>query len=267
MDEYFLIGGDVAHSISPCLHAMLLESLGIRARYRAIALQGDELARWMKGPGREAAGMNVTFPHKERILAMLDEIEPIARSIGAVNTVVNASGALVGHNTDWVGAMRALEPHIELRGSSALVIGAGGAARAIVHGLIMRGASVTVANRTPERALALAAELGCAACPLSALPLADILVNATNAGMHPAEGEVPVPAAALANARIVLDIVYTPRRTRLLKEADAAGCITVEGVDMLIHQAIESLFLWTGRRVDPAFAKACALRCLGKEGT
>ena len=204
--------------------------------------------------GARALGVRqlaVSIPHKVAVMEHVDEVEPNARRIGAVNTVTREGDRLVGSNSDWIGAMRALETQsgAKLSGAHAVVLGAGGTARAVVFGLLERGARVTVLNRTEERAHALARSLGATdAGPLDALADTphEILVNTTSVGLGD-PGVSPVPSSALRPGSVVMDAVYDPRETRLLGDARAAGAETVPGKWMLVYQAAVQVSLWTGR--------------------
>jgi shikimate dehydrogenase len=231
------------------MHAAAYAALDYDAVYLAFDVLPAGLADAMRGA--RALGVRqlaVSLPHKQAVMDHLDQIEPTARRIGAVNTVTRVDGALVGANTDWLGAVRALEPALPLRGARAVVLGAGGTARAVVFGLLERGARVRVLNRSPERARALADELGAEkAGPLSELAAApyDLLVNTTSVGLR--ADVSPIQAEALRPDAVVMDAVYDPEHTRLLREAQARGARTVSGRWMLIHQAAEQVRLLTGR--------------------
>jgi len=181
-------------------------------------------------------------------VALCDDVDATARRIGAVNTVTLEGGRLLGANTDWIGAVRALERATQLRDREAVVLGAGGAARAVVFGLIERGARVRILNRRPERAKALAEQLGAhgagALDELASGPC-EVLVNTTSVGLR--EDASPVAAGAIPPNAVVLDAVYDPPETRLLRDAAARGARTVGGKWWLVHQAAEQLRLWTGR--------------------
>jgi shikimate dehydrogenase len=181
-------------------------------------------------------------------MACLDYIDPWARRIKAVNTLVNENGTLKGFNTDWSGALKALEQKVAVAGRRVGVIGAGGAARAVAHGVMSAGGAVRLFNRTTEKGSALAAELGVAFTPLGQFDAEgiEILVNTTSAGMAPQTEESPVPREQLRPDMVVMDIVYHPLRTRLLREAEAAGCATIDGLAMLVHQGALQFELWTG---------------------
>lgn len=237
-----------AHTRSPAMHNAAFAALGIDAVYLAF----DVLPEALPGAiaGARALGVRqlaVSLPHKEAVIPLLDEVDDVARRIGAVNTVTLREGRLVGTNTDWLGAVRALERETSLEGRHVVVLGAGGTARAVVWGARARGARVTVLNRTRERAEKLAAELGATAGGLEELARigGDVLVNTTSVGLR--SDRSPVPAEAIPAGCVVLDAVYDPPRTRLLRDAQARGARVVPGKWMLVHQAAEQLRLWTGR--------------------
>jgi len=208
-------------------------------------------------------GLGVSMPYKQEILALVDALDPLAERIGAVNTVVNEDGALRGYNTDCVGAVRALEEAREVKDARVLVLGAGGAGRAVVFGLADRGASVVVANRSFDRAEALAAEAGARAVKLedawNSKGAFDVIVNATSMGMREVSEESPVPEEAIEPGMVVMDIVYKPIETALVRKAEAQGAKVVHGGRMLLHQAARQFELYTGERA-PLEAMDKALR-------
>ena len=245
------------HTRSPAMHNAAFAALGLDARYLAFDVAPERLGEAIAGA--RALGIRqlaVSIPHKESVIEYLDELDPTARAIGAVNTVTLREDRLVGTNTDWLGAVRALERETTLEGKDAVVLGAGGTARAVAYGLLERGARVTVLNRTEARAAQLTAELGAARGAadglgeagglerLAALPC-QVLVNTTSVGLG--SDESPVEAEALPREAVVLDAVYDPERTRLLEDAQGRGAKTVGGKWMLVHQAAEQLRLWSGR--------------------
>ena len=231
------------------MHNAAFSALGIDAVYLAFDVPPERLGEAVSGA--RSLGIRqlaVSIPHKQAVMAHLEEVDPIARRIGAVNTVTLRGERLVGSNTDWLGAVRALERETKLAGLRAVVLGAGGAARAAVFGLLERGARVVVLNRTPERAHALAAALGAhGAGGFSDLRAGeyDVLINATSVGLH--EDRSPIVPHALALDCLVMDAVYEPERTRLLRDAQARGARTLSGKWWLVYQAAEQLRLWTGR--------------------
>jgi shikimate dehydrogenase len=239
-----------AHTRSPAMHNAAFEAMGVDARYLAFDVPPARLAEALAGArALRVRQLAVSIPHKEAALSLLDRVDDTARRIGAVNTITLRGELLEGANTDWLGAVRALErAGGALAGRRAVVLGAGGTARALAFGLLERGARVAVLNRTPERAEVLARALGAAeAGPLAALgdgPY-DVLVNTTSVGLR--EDASPVPAGALRAGALVMDVVYDPLETRLLREARARGCTPVSGRAMLVEQAAEQIRLWTAR--------------------
>lgn len=243
------------HTRSPAMHNAAYAALGLDAVYLPFDVPETALADALRGV--RALGfrqLSVSIPHKTRVLQWVDEVDETAARIGAANTVVRREGRLCASNTDWIGAVRALESARSLAGARAVVLGAGGTARAVVYGLRQRGAAVRVLNRSVERAEALAAELGAeGAGPLTALADTphEVLVNTTSVGL---EGDAsPVAAEAIAPGAVVLDAVYAPERTRLLRDAAARGATPVSGRWMLVHQAVAQLEAWAGP-VDAARA-------------
>lgn len=237
------------HTRSPRMHNAAYAAMGIDAAYFAFDVMPAALGSAMAGI--RAMGLEqvaISLPHKVAVMEHLDEIDERARRIGAVNTVSVRDGRLLGTNTDWIGATRALETRTELAGKHAVVLGAGGAARAVVYGLIEAGATVEVLNRTVERAEDLAKDLGAqGAGPLariSELPH-DILINTTSVGLR--SDATPVSVQHLRADSVVMDIVYDPEETRLLADARSCGALPIGGKWMLVHQAAEQLRIWTGR--------------------
>lgn len=256
-----VMGDPIAHTRSPAMHNAAFAALGLDWCYVPLHVTPERLEAAVRGlVACEFAGANVTIPHKARVAALCDELTPAARAVGAVNTLVVQGERLLGDNTDVGGTLRALaEAGVPVAGQRALVLGAGGAARGVAYALAQAGAGVTLANRTPARAAALAQDLAPAvegrveAIPLEAerlqegLDAAAILVNTTSVGMHPGPDLSPLPEGVRCRPGLaVLDLVYAPRRTRLLRDAAAQGCLTIEGLRVLIHQGALSFEAWTG---------------------
>ncbi len=250
---YGIIGNPVAHSLSPAMQNAAFAALGENRIYlplptKRLAAAIDAL-RYLG-----FCGASVTIPYKEQIINELDEIDRIAERIGAVNTVVvrelGTRRYLVGMNTDWLGANRALAEAIALPGRHAVILGAGGAARAIGFGLLEAGATIEINSRTEASGRALATALGCPWRPLSTPDASDgdILVNATSVGMAPDDSATPIGREALRRFQVVMDIVYAPLQTRLLREAAEFGCRCVDGLQMLLYQGVAQFELWTGRQ-------------------
>jgi shikimate dehydrogenase len=237
------------HTKSPLMHNAAFREMNIDARYVAFDVPPQKLPEAIAGA--RALGLKqlaVSVPHKVEVMTLLDEIDAGAQKIGAVNTVTLRDGRLVGSNTDWVGSNRALERETTLAGKRAVVLGAGGAARGVVFGLLERGAKVYVLNRTVEKAENLVKELGAesagAMADLASLDH-DLLVNTTSVGLR--SDDSPVPAEHLRQDTVVMDAVYDPEETRLLRNARERGATVVHGKWMLIYQAAEQIRTWTGR--------------------
>lgn len=235
------------------MHNAAFEKLGMAAVYLAFKVSKAELEDAIRGAkSLGIAGLNVTIPLKEKALLFVDA-EEVAKKIGAINTIDFSSGTPVGYNTDGLGSVQVLKETVgELKGKKVLIIGAGGAAKAIAFYLDLEGAKVTLANRTKERAAQLAAKLSNAdAIGLGAefkkqIKASDILVNATSVGMHPHEDATLVNADMMHQDLVVFDIVYNPVETKLLKEAKRAGVKKiVDGVKMLVYQGAASFKIWT----------------------
>jgi shikimate dehydrogenase len=244
---YGVVGYPIGHSMSPTMHNAAFLASSLNAVYLAFETRDiDGCLRGMKALGIK--GMSVTIPHKSAVVPLLDEVEDLAKRIGAVNTIVNDEGRLVGYNTDALGALRALKEKTELSGKTCLVIGAGGAARAI--GFILRdhGVQLVISNRSIGRGEDLASSLGCSFVPLREAKVvqADLLVQTTPVGMHPHDEQSIIAPDVLREGTVVMDIVYNPLETRLLTIARSRGCLTINGLGMFIHQGAEQFRLWTG---------------------
>ncbi len=241
------------HTRSPAMHNAAFRAAKVDAVYVACDVEPARLADAISGA--RALGLRqlaVSLPHKVEVMSLVDEVSPVARAIGAANTVTRVEQRLVADNTDWIGAVRAIEVQggQPLEGTRSVVLGAGGAARAVVYGLRERGSVVTILNRTEATARTLASELGGeGAGPLSDLGDLeyDVLVNTTSVGLR--SDESPVDAATLRPETLVMDAVYDPERTRLLRDAADRGARTLGGKWMLVHQAAEQFRIWTGQ--DP----------------
>jgi shikimate dehydrogenase len=258
-----ILGRPVAHSLSPAMHNAAFRHLGINAVY--VAFPVTELAPAVAGlRGLGIGGVSVTIPFKEEIIPLIDELDPQAAKIGAVNTVVNRDGRLTGYNTDWLGAVTALTAKISLKGRHVLILGAGGASRAIAFGIIHAGGRVSLTDVDAPRAAAMAGDLGAAALPPEALETcpATILVNATPVGMTPDVNGIPISPDLLGRFEVVMDIVYQPLQTRLLREAQARGVAAIDGLQMLIRQATAQFELWTGREAPTEIMARAACEAL-----
>ena len=251
---YGIIGKPVRHSLSPAMHNAGFATLGMNWVY--VPMEVTDIEQGMAGlRALGFRGVSVTVPHKEAVIPFLDEIDPVAEKIGAVNTLVfrkEGDGRVVlrGLNTDWLGANTALAEKVNLQESRVLVVGAGGSAKAVSFGLVEAGAEVIIANRTAESGRALADWLGCTFVPLQEVSgvAADVLINTTSVGMEPDYEGIAVPPSLLSGFSVVMDIVYAPLETRLLREAKVAGCQTIDGLAMLLYQGAAQFKIWTGGR-------------------
>ena len=248
---YGVIGNPVRHSLSPIIHNGAFRRMGLNAVYLAFEVKDlKEAIHGIRGLG--IRGVSVTLPFKNQIIPFLDKVEDVAGKIKAVNTLLNEGEKLVGYNTDWRGALEALEEKVDLKGKRVVLLGAGGAARAIGFALKTRDCEVIISNRTMDRAAGLAKELRCIHQPLSSIEglKADVIINATSAGMHPNHEESPLPKKVLEKGVTVMDIVYKPLQTKLLREAEEIGCLTINGLEMLSRQGAAQLEIWTGKRSE-----------------
>ncbi len=273
-----LIGDPVEHSMSPAMHNAAFREVGIDYLYVPFRVKKEELGKAIEGMrALNIKGLNVTIPHKVDVLQFLDELDHLAEQIGAVNTIVNDDGVLRGYNTDGAGFLQALlERGIEPAGKNVVIMGAGGASRAISFILADRGTHLVILNRLLE--LDWAKELASRISQtfnkeVEALELnrenlarvldkAEILVNATSVGMSPNIDQTPVDSDLLRPGLVVFDIVYNPIKTRLLREAEAAGAETIGGLDMLIWQGAIAFEKWTGLKAPVELMKEEAIRLL-----
>jgi|TARA_A100001391_G_scaffold79458_2_gene51602 shikimate dehydrogenase len=274
MKKAFVIGHPIAHSRSPLIHQSWIAEHGLDASYEAIEVAPADLpgfiSRLQEG---EFVGGNVTIPHKEEVMALIDEIDPLAAKIGAVNTLVANDGKILGSNTDYAGFLANLDaaaPGWDEELQSAVVIGAGGGSRAILAALIDRGVPrIDLVNRTLGRAEALAAEFGPTVVPGSLSDIgslmmgAGLLVNTSSVGMK-GTGFDGLDISRLAPGAVVTDIVYTPLITPLLAQARAKGFASVDGLGMLLYQAVPGFRAWFG--IEPAVTDELRNRVLAALG-
>lgn len=256
-----VIGNPVEHSLSPLIHNAAFEATGLNYVY--VAFRVEDVAGCLRGMRalRGLRGLSVTIPHKVAVMPYLDEIDAMAVHVGCVNTVTNENGRLIGTVTDGLGTLRAFdEAGVTLEGKRVLFLGSGGAVRAVAFALLERGGltGITVLGRNPERLEKLVDDLrayagidiegGSIAEDVSgAVPVHDIIIQGTPVGMFPhSVKETCVPGALLRSGQVVFDMVYRPLRTRLLADAEAAGCTTIPGLEMLVNQAVLQFETWTG---------------------
>ncbi|MEM3526492.1 MAG: shikimate dehydrogenase [Candidatus Jordarchaeaceae archaeon] len=254
-----VIGDPIEHSLSPKMHNAAFEYLGLDYIYVPFRVLEKDLKNAVRGAkALNLRGFNVTIPHKISIIKFLDEVDLTARKIGAVNTVVNYGGKLMGYNTDGLGALEALkEENVDPEGKKIVIIGAGGAARAITFQFASVCSKLVILNRTGIKAVRLAKELTNFGVEVeggsltlksleSSLSESDILINTSSVGMYPNVNESPVPKDFLRKDLVVFDIVYNPLETMLLKYARSVGAKSINGVGMLVNQGAIGFKMWTG---------------------
>lgn len=266
---YALIGDPIEHSLSPTMQNIAFQRLGLNSVYLAFRVKSEYLEFAVKGmKSLGVLGFNVTVPHKAAVMGCLDKIDASALKIRAVNTVVNKDGELVGYNTDGEGALATLkEEGLELEGKKVVLLGAGGAAKAIAFSIAPVAGKLTILNRTESKAVELASSItgyghsSVEGVELTVVSLrneladANVLINATSVGMYPKSNESPVEQSFLHAGLTVFDIVYNPFTTRLLKDSKAVGAHTISGVKMLVYQGALAFELWTGKK--PPISEMC----------
>jgi shikimate dehydrogenase len=275
-----IIGDPVGHSLSPVIHNAAFNALGLNIVYVAFPVKPDKLEEAIKGvKSLGLLGLNVTMPYKHAIIQYLDETESTAKAMCAVNTILNERGKLFGYNTDGKGAMIALRENcVNLEEKKMLILGAGGAAKAIAFQAAQETDELVVLNRTEEKAKQLANLLnktfgtkvkGNTLSPevlKGELETTDILVNATSVGMSPNVEDSPVPADLLHSGLCVIDIVYNPLETKLMKDAKTVGTKVISGLEMLLYQGAVAFEIWTNCPAPVEVMKEAALSKLAEQG-
>lgn len=274
-----LFGQPAHHSQSPVMHNAAFQALNLPFAYAAFEVSPERLPEAVAGiRGLGMRGVNVTIPHKVAIVPLLDEIDPLAKRIGAVNTVVNENGRLIGYNTDGSGYARSLleETGIQLANQVVVMMGAGGAARAVACTLAEQGVKeIRIINRSRERAQTLvkllAERVSAVVVEMEqaerAIQDAALLINTTSIGMFPQVDEMPVKAEWLHSNLVVSDLIYNPLETKLLKTAKALGCKIHSGVGMFINQGALAFELWTGKSAPTDVMRQTVLKQLQHGGT
>lgn len=274
-----IFGDPIDHTLSPAIQNAAFELLGLNLVYVPFHVRPADLKAAVNSIRTLGfIGANITIPHKERVMRSLDDVHVHAKDVGAVNTVVNKKGRLIGYNTDGAGYLLSLreETGFSVRGKNVVILGAGGASRAIFHALLdARPASVVISNRTPKRAADLAREFGrkfkntvIRTVPFKKGPLseeaqsADLLVNTTSLGMT-GQARLDFPVESLPKGAVVSDIVYRPLETGLLKKARSRGLKTHDGLSMLVRQGSIGFELWTGKKAPVELMRKAAKKALG----
>ncbi len=262
---YGVIGNPIEHSLSPVMHNRAFMETGYNGAYLAFLVTDLESAiAGVRGLGIK--GLSVTIPHKVAVMNLLDEIDDMAIKIGAVNTVVNQDGKLYGYNTDCLGAIHAILEKTKIHGKNVVMIGAGGAARAIGFGILAHGGKLTILNILEDEGARLSKDLSVPCYPLSEFGRFDydILIHATPVGMSPEVHKMPVDRKDLKPNRVVMDIIYNPLHTRLLTESVKIGCTIVDGVSMFVYQGVAQFEMWTGKKAPVDIMRNVVLKALGE---
>jgi len=245
-----IIGNPIAHSLTPRMHNAAYQALGIPYCMAPARVTEEALVSAIAGArALEVRGLAVTMPHKVTICPLLDELDPTAKNVGAVNTVVNDGGRLIGYNTDWLGVLRPLSKRRDMSGATVAVLGAGGAAQAAVYACSQSGATVTVLNRTANRAAQLAETYKASWAQLTPevdLGSFDIIINATPVGMGSLSGCSPLSRGQISSRQIIFETIYAPRETALVQHARAANCTVITGIEMFVQQGAAQFELHTG---------------------
>lgn len=274
---FCIIGHPVEHSMSPTMWNPALQELGLDYAYVAFDVHPDNLEKAINGMrALGIKGMNVTIPHKENVIQYLDEIDPIAKKMGAVNTIKNDDGVLKARNTDAGGAKKSLiDAGCEITGKNILFLGSGGVARSVAYVLseeankivltdIVEKAAVTVAEEIKQNMGAnIEGKLSDEAIVKEEIQKADILINATPIGMHPKVDASPISKELLHEDIFVFDVIYNPLKTKLMKDAAEIGCKTLGGLDMLVNQGVLAFEWWTGKTPNPNLMKSKVIDFLG----
>lgn len=246
--HFVLLGNPVRHSLSPLMHNTALSDMKLDGHYSSFCTS-DVGAAVAGIRGMNIRGASVTIPLKTEVMEYLDEIDADAQALDAVNTIVNDGGKLTGYNTDWLGLVQALKDEMTIAGKTFAVLGAGGTARAAAYGIQKEGGRPIIVNRTEEKGKVLAERFDCPFYPLAAVGKisADVLINTTSVGLYPHVDASPVGEDVLAKYPYVVDVIYNPLKTKLLRDAEAKGCKTISGLKMFVYQGAGQLKLWTGK--------------------
>ncbi|MDY6792806.1 MAG: shikimate dehydrogenase [Thermodesulfobacteriota bacterium] len=260
---YAVLGDPISHSLSPLMHNIAFSHANHNGVY--VAFRVKEIGKAISAiKVLDIKGAAITIPHKVSVMEFLDEIGHPAENIGAVNTIINRQGRMIGYNYDSIGAVTAIKEKTDIQNKAVAMLGAGGAARAVGYGIISEGGRLTILNRTKEKGEQLAADLGAEFRPVEDFKTVkcDILINATSLGMAPKFDCMPVKKEHLHSDMIVMDIVYNPLRTRLLKVAQDMGCTTIDGVSMFVYQGASQFELWTGKKAPIDLMRKTVIRAL-----
>jgi shikimate dehydrogenase len=263
---FAVLGDPVSHSLSPVMHNQGLSDIGYNGVY--LAFRVKDIGKAVSGiKALDIKGVSITIPHKVSVIPFLDELDDAAEKIGAVDTIINRQGVLIGYNSDCLGAVKAISEKTVIKDKDVVIIGAGSAARAIGFGIISEGGRVTVLNRTVDKGEKLARDLGSEFQHISNLnkTKCQILINTTPVGMLPDTDAIPVKSNDLEKSMVVMDVIYNPLKTRLIQEAERIGCMTINGVSMFVYQGAFQFELWTGKKAPVEVMKNAVLNALGRD--
>lgn len=261
---YAVIGNPISHSLSPVIHNSFFDRKGLNSIYVPLKIEETDLAQGLLMLRTNFQGFNVTIPHKEAIIPYLDEVHEIARRYGAVNTVQVVDGKLIGYNTDGFGFLKSLrDVEINVQEKKVLLLGAGGSARVVAYEILQAGGILTIAIRNPMKGIQLKEELEAGTgCSVNLMKLEDVteafdcVINSTPVGMYPEIEVSPISQEILEGAELVYDLIYNPYQTKLLHMAEQQGCKAINGLPMLVYQALKSLEIWTGEKLSVEEEKA-----------
>lgn len=265
-----VLGDPIEQTLSPLMHNKAYEALGIDDEfvYLAARVKIEDIKDAIKGVrAMRIRGLACTMPHKVKVIKYLDKIDERAEEIGAVNTVVNENGILKGYNTDWLGVLTPLKRRVALKGSRVGIVGAGGAARAAIYGIAKEKANIKIFNLNTKEAEPLAKKYKCSLSDfknLSELKNFDIIINCTPLGMKPYENKSAVPANVFHKGQVVMDVVYNPYETKMLKEARKRGAKIVRGYEMLLHQGVVQFAYHTKRKAPEKIMERALTKALKK---
>ena len=265
-----VIGSPIEQTLSPLMHNKAYEALGIDDKfvYLAAKVKVENIKDAINGiKAMGIKGLACTMPHKIKVIKYLDKIDSKAKEIGAVNTVVNENGILKGYNTDWLGALIPLKRRTSLKGKKVGIIGAGGVARAIIYGVAKEKANIKIFNVRIKEAKPLAKKYNCSLTDfknLSELKDFDVIINCTPLGMKPYENKSALPANVFQKKQIVMDVVYSPYETKMLKQAKSKGAKIIRGYEMFLHQGIAQFKYHTGREAPEKVMEKALIKSLKK---
>lgn len=249
---YGVLAHPAYHSLSPAMHNAAFKKLNIDAKYTYFDVPKEDLPAFIeKARKKNIKGFNVSKPHKEAIINLIDETDEIVEKIGAVNTVINKKGKLLGTNVDWIGVQNSLLEKTSIKNKNIVILGAGGASRAALYACKNNEAgNITILNRTVSHAEKLAKEFGCNFGSLDDFKKhdADIVIQATSAGMNNPEGVELIGKKHIKPSMVVMEVIYSPLETKIIKDAKEAGAKTITGERMLLNQGFAAFELWTGKK-------------------